>query len=333
MEGQAGERFAIVLIVEPTSPFRLPSDVEAILRRLVSTGADSVVAVSALSTKSHPHKVHTLSNGRLGVYETVGRGIVARQQLQQLYYRNGVCSALTRRCLMEQGTVFGAHCEPEITTHPVINIEEKLRLIGAEHLRDRVVADIGCGAGSFLDLARGVASATLGIEPTRAYHDTLRARGHEAFSYVDHVADGWAGRVDLAVCFSVVEHVRDPVSLLAGIRRLLTPKGRLVLSTPNARDWLLEVLPRDYGAFFHRLVHQWYFDAASIEQLALRAGFSRCAVTHVHRFDLSTLLLWLRDRRPTGMGKLEVSAALDAAFCRGLEAAGRADHLYATLQV
>ena len=208
---------------------------------------------------------------------------------------------------------------------------EKLRIVGADRLRDRVVADIGCGAGSFLDLAKGMACATLGIEPTRAYHDTLRASGHAVFPYADQVSDEWVGRVDLAVCFSVVEHVQDPVCLLAGIRHLLAPTGRLVLSTPNRRDWLLEVLPQDYGAFFYRLVHQWYFDAASIEQLALRAGFSHCAVAYVHRFDLSNLLLWLRDRRPTGLGKLAVPAALDAAYARGLEAAGRADYLYATL--
>lgn len=132
MEARVGELFDVVLIVEPTSPFRLPSDIELILRRLVSTGADSVVAVSALPTKSHPHKVHTLSHGRLGFYEDAGRSIVARQQLQELYYRNGVCYALTRRCLVEQRTVFGAHCEAEITTHPVINIDEPWELEWAE---------------------------------------------------------------------------------------------------------------------------------------------------------------------------------------------------------
>lgn len=209
---------------------------------------------------------------------------------------------------------------------------DKLRFVGAERLRDRVVADVGCGAGSFLDLAKGVAAATLAIEPTRAYHETLSARGHVVFSYAEQVAVEWVGSVDLALCFSVVEHVQDPVALLRGIRRLLKGDGRLVLSTPNARDWLLELMPEEYAAFFYRLVHQWYFDAASLERLALRAGFSACTVTHVHRFDLSNLFLWLRDRRPTGMGRVAVSASLDAAYARWLESTGRSDYLFATLE-
>lgn len=132
LEAREGRTFDIVLIVEPTSPFRLPSDIESTLRVLVRTGADSVVTVSPLPTKSHPQKVHTVVDGRLGFYDEGGRRIVARQQLQELYYRNGVCYALTRSCLMEQGTVFGARCYAEITAHPVINIDEPWELEWAE---------------------------------------------------------------------------------------------------------------------------------------------------------------------------------------------------------
>jgi SAM-dependent methyltransferase len=209
---------------------------------------------------------------------------------------------------------------------------DKLKTLGVERLRDKVVADIGCGAGSFLDLAKGVASATLAIEPMRGYHPILQTKGHRPFAYCADAIGEWQGRVDVAVCFSVIEHVAEPVSLLHDIRRMLRDGGELLLSTPNLDDWMLELLPEDYGAFFFRTVHTWYFDAGSLRALASAAGFADCAVEYVHRFDLSNALLWLRDRRPTGQSGLAVAPPVDAAFCRWLESAGRADYIYARLR-
>lgn len=207
----------------------------------------------------------------------------------------------------------------------------KLGILGSGELRHKVVADVGCGAGSFLDLVKGFASETLAIEPTRSYHPALAAKGHQVFSYCDDVPAEWVGRVDTAVCFSVVEHVSDPVSLLRAVRRLLRPGGRLLLSTPNLDDWMLELLPEDYGAFFFRTVHSWYFDAGSLKRLAAAAGFGECAVEYVHRFDLSNALLWLRDRQPSGRGTVSVGPPVNAAFRSWLESTGRADYLYARL--
>jgi SAM-dependent methyltransferase len=207
----------------------------------------------------------------------------------------------------------------------------KLSLVGSAALREKVVADIGCGAGSFLDLVRGAASATVAIEPTRAYHPALTAKGHRVYPLAAGAAGDWGGKVHLAVCFSVVEHVPDPVALLRDIRALLVPGGELVLSTPNLRDWMLEQLPEDYGRFFFRAVHTWYFDRDALEALARAAEFKNCVVRSVHRFDLANALVWLRDRRPAGRGAVRVGPTVDAAFVRWLEETDRADYLYARL--
>jgi SAM-dependent methyltransferase len=208
----------------------------------------------------------------------------------------------------------------------------KLGILGSGELRHKVVADVGCGAGSFLDLVKGFASATLAIEPSRSFHRALASKGHQVFSYCDDIPAEWHGRVDTAVCFSVVEHVSDPVSLLRAVRRLLRPGGELLLSTPNLDDWMLDLLPEDYGSFFFRTVHSWYFDASSVKTLAAAAGFAECRVQYVHRFDLSNALLWLRDRRPSGQGTVPIALPVNAAFRSWLESAGRADYLYARLR-
>jgi hypothetical protein len=78
----------------------------------------------------------------------------------------------------------------------------KLHLLGTDRLRDTVLMDVGCGAGSFLDLVEGYCRTTIGIEPMTSFRKTLTDKGHLAFAYCADAKD-WQGQVDLAVCFSV----------------------------------------------------------------------------------------------------------------------------------
>ena len=210
---------------------------------------------------------------------------------------------------------------------------EKLKVVGTADLRGKVVADVGCGAGAFLDLVKGYCAETIAIEPAQFYHDALTSKGHIGFSYCTEVSSEWVGKIDLATCFDVIEHVENPLEFLQDIRKVLKPGGKLLVSTPNAEDILLELLPQEYRSFFYRLVHTWYFNNQSFEHLAKEAGYSDLSVSYVHRYDLSNIMLWLRDKRPTGCGKLKLWPAVDAAFCRMLEAEGRADNIYALFTV
>lgn len=205
---------------------------------------------------------------------------------------------------------------------------DKLWMLGTGNLRDTVLLDVGCGAGSFLDLVKGFCKTTIGIEPAPSLREAIAKKGHEAFPYCHEVPDIWKGRVDVAVSFSVIEHLEDPLSFLKDIRRLLKSGGRLLLSTPNRKDWLLELLPDEYARFFYRTVHTWYFDAEALRRLVCLAGFAEPSVFYVHRYDLSNMVLWLRDKRPTGLGVLKVGALESALFSSMLETTGRADYLY-----
>ena len=205
---------------------------------------------------------------------------------------------------------------------------EKLRMLGTGGLRDTVLMDVGCGAGSFLDLVKGFCKTTIGVEPTHSLRDALVKKGHIAFPYCHEVLANWKGQVDIAVSFSVIEHLEDPLALLKEIRQLLKPNGRLLLSTPNRCDWLLELLPDDYARFFYRTVHTWYFGAEALIKLVRLAGFAEPSLSYLHRYDLSNALLWLRDKRPTGLGALNIGMMGDKLFRGMLEANGRADYLY-----
>lgn len=202
-----------------------------------------------------------------------------------------------------------------------------LKILDTGNLRNKIIADIGCGAGSFLDLVKGYAKHTIAVEPTKAFQQELRKKGHRVYGYTKDALKDWQGRVDLAVCFAVVEHVEKPLKFLKEIKSLLRPNGFLLLSTPNAQDWLIEFLPSVYDKFFYRYVHTWYFNQESIQQLGIRAGFKNIQVHYVQRFGISNALHWIRDHCPTG--KTSLLQDLDEAYRQVLEKQKCSDYLYA----
>lgn len=205
------------------------------------------------------------------------------------------------------------------------------RVLWPASLRGKTVMDVGAAGGSWLDHVRGVARRGVAIEPAEAYHASLRERGYEVFPYADQALAAWQRKVDLAVSIQVIEHVRNPREFLASIRPLLAPGGKLVVSTPNRDDILMELLP-DFRGHFYRVVHRWYFDAMSLTACAALAGFEVSSTHFIHRFGMANALGWLRDKRPAGRARMPVITPLADDLWRAyLEQGGRADCLYMIL--
>jgi len=128
-------RFDVILIVEPTSPLRTPQDIECSTRRLIEADADSVVTVSPLSEKFHPLKLLEVNGDRLDFFTEEGTHVNRRQDLKgKLYWRNGVCYALTRYCLVERQATFTERSVAEIIYRPIVNIDDSTELSWAEYL-------------------------------------------------------------------------------------------------------------------------------------------------------------------------------------------------------
>jgi 2-polyprenyl-3-methyl-5-hydroxy-6-metoxy-1,4-benzoquinol methylase len=214
-----------------------------------------------------------------------------------------------------------------------VNMLRNLIVLWPESMRGKVVADIGCAAGSFLDHLRGLTSQAIAIEPCREYHASLAQRDYSVYASATEALRDWQGKVDYAFTLSVIEHVPNPREFLGEIRRLLKPGGRALISTPNRRDILIDLMPGVYDAFFYRTVHRWYFDVASLQKCAEMAGLKPVAGRFVQRFGLSNTLRWLRDRKPGGHEPLPHldSALLDEVWRAFLAERGISDYLYLTV--
>jgi 2-polyprenyl-3-methyl-5-hydroxy-6-metoxy-1,4-benzoquinol methylase len=232
------------------------------------------------------------------------------------------------RALMDQGI------EPEdfFENHDATQIHN-LRGLWPQSLRGKTVADIGCGAGSYLDFVSGVAAQSIAVEPTEKFHKSLSERGYDVYSYTRDLAESAPHSVDFVSSFQVIEHVENPVLFLKDIKSILKPDGALLIATPNLDDILMTVLPDHFPQFYYRMVHRWYFTMETLLKAAELAGFRAETKRYIHTFGMANALVWLRDKAPKGDTRLNgITDQADALWRTYLESSGQADTIYVTFR-
>ncbi len=151
--------------------------------------------------------------------------------------------------------------------------EKRIKVLTAHRSSGRLL-DVGCAAGFFLDVARDVGFETHGIDvavPMLAHaRDTLgleniREGTLESAGYPD-------GAFDVVTMWDVIEHLRDPLTVLREVRRVLADDGLFVLETQNVKSLFARMTGRRWH-HYKMLEHLYHFDPRTLTTLLDRAGF------------------------------------------------------------
>ena len=134
MEKIDNQIYDIVLMLQPTSPMREEKHVTEIIKMLTSENYDAVWTVSETDSKSHPLKQLVVKNNKLRYYDDRGIDIIASQQLNPVYHRNGIAYAITRRCLLEQKSIMGYKTGALICEGVSVNIDTEWDFFLAEQV-------------------------------------------------------------------------------------------------------------------------------------------------------------------------------------------------------
>jgi SAM-dependent methyltransferase len=126
----------------------------------------------------------------------------------------------------------------------------------ARRLRGRTL-DIGCGIGDMLAFRRG----TVGVDINPRTVRYCRSRGLDARVMDPDRLPFDGGMFDTVLLDNVIEHIAHPQPLLAEIRRVLVPRGHVLIGVPGRKGW-------DSDAD-----HKVRYDEAALQSLLSDAGY------------------------------------------------------------
>jgi CMP-N-acetylneuraminic acid synthetase len=130
--------FEISILLEPTSPLRTAADITRTVGLLIEGNHAAAATVSLTPAHFTPHKTLTVDDGgRIGYYLDTGADHALRQTIPPYYHRNGLCYALRRKTLVEDGHILDDDCAAVIIDRPIVNIDELFELELAEWLLAR----------------------------------------------------------------------------------------------------------------------------------------------------------------------------------------------------
>jgi SAM-dependent methyltransferase len=144
---------------------------------------------------------------------------------------------------------------------------------------DRVL-DLGSGDGRLTQEIAGIGAKPVGVEVAQAAVDRARA-GHPELDFRLVPIDGPLpfddGSFEVVWSSEVIEHVADTARWMSEVRRVLVPRGTLLLTTPS--HGRLRLAAKGIEAFSDPLGdHLHLYSRASLQALLAEFGFSQISV-------------------------------------------------------
>ena len=170
-------------------------------------------------------------------------------------------------------------------------------------IKDKVLVDFGCGAGGFLNLSQNICKSVYGVEleeRLRLYHNE---RGIKTYSLISEVEE----EADYITLFHVLEHLQDPVGLLAGLKdSLKDKKSEIIIEVPNGDDALITLYKSEaFSKYTWWSCHLYTFNRKSLKKLVKKAGYKVNYIKNVQRYGIFNHLYWIFKGLPGGHLKYE----------------------------
>ena len=114
-------------------------------------------------------------------------------------------------------------------------------MAGCDLVKNKVILDIACGSGYGSKLMSATAKKVYAVDVDK---DTIRyAKDNYAAKNIEYIVGDGAkiplddNSVDLVVSYETIEHIEAYKEFLREVKRVLKPKGLLMLSTPNDKEY------------------------------------------------------------------------------------------------
>jgi len=118
------ENFDYLLYLQPTSPFRKLNDIRKACKVIIDKRYDTIWSINKVSDKYHPLKLFEKKNKFITLYDIKGQNIIARQQLDNIYQRNGIFYIFDVKKLFKNKSIYPKKgVFPYLINYKFINID------------------------------------------------------------------------------------------------------------------------------------------------------------------------------------------------------------------
>jgi CMP-N,N'-diacetyllegionaminic acid synthase len=137
LEG-AAPKFDGIVIIQPSSPLTLGSDIDGTIALLEESGADTAVSMVKVGHDLHPAKFKRMDGSRVLPFYEEEQGRMASHELPEAFVRN--CSVYaSRRDVIERGVIIGEDCRGFVMPRErSVDINDELDFEFAEFLCSRL---------------------------------------------------------------------------------------------------------------------------------------------------------------------------------------------------
>ena len=146
------------------------------------------------------------------------------------------------------------------------SLKQKLKLINGFKTETKTLLDVGCGTGDFLKTAKDNNWIVSGIEPNAEARTIANQKTENAVFDIEQLNNFESNSFDVITLWHVLEHLPDLEYQISILKKLLKPKGRLVVAVPNYKSFDANYY-NQFWAAYDVPRHLWHFDQNSISKL------------------------------------------------------------------
>ncbi|MCD4756742.1 MAG: class I SAM-dependent methyltransferase [Arcobacteraceae bacterium] len=192
--------------------------------------------------------------------------------------------------------------------------------------------DFGSGAGGFLTQVKSICNDVTGLELDRRVQSYYLNKNIKFESDIYNLKEN---SFDTITMFHVLEHLKDPISVLKNLSKSLKNNGSIIIEVPNANDALLSIYNNDaFKSFTYWSCHLFLFTKYSLEKVCQKAGYKVEFIKHIQRYPLSNHIYWLANNKPGGhkyWANFLDSPSLSKEYESSLAAVGATDTIVAKI--
>jgi 2-polyprenyl-3-methyl-5-hydroxy-6-metoxy-1,4-benzoquinol methylase len=155
------------------------------------------------------------------------------------------------------------------------------------------LADIGSGAGYFLDASVDFEFNPIGLEFSHTAASLCKSRyTFPVYIYKESILEFLPkSSQSVITVFDTIEHLQNPFLFLQDAYQVLAPGGLLVITTMDSRSFVSVFLGKRLEDFRRILEHLWFFDRKTLRAAIQDSGFHIIKISsYGHTFDASQLV-------------------------------------------